>query len=208
MSKLVESLNPQQQAAVLHTEGPLSIVAGAGSGKTRTLTHKLAYLIQEQGIDPYKMVAVTFTNKAANEMKERVIALVGEVAEKATLSTYHSLCVKILRQEITFFDYPSRFNIIDNIDQKQVLRPIYKKHGLKSRIVSFGEMISYISQHKMRYNSPQFVLDTAKNDNEKVMANVYIDYVDALKRAKSLDFDDLLLFVARLFKENKEARER
>jgi len=208
MSKYVESLNPQQKAAVLHAEGPLSIVAGAGSGKTRTLTHKLAYLIDEVGVDPYRIVAVTFTNKAANEMKARVISLVGERAEQASLSTYHSLCVKILRREISFFDYPSNFNIIDNIDQKQVLRPIYKKHGLKSRIFSFNEMIGYISNQKMRYNSPDFAIDIAKNDNEKVAAKVYKDYVDSLKRAKSLDFDDLLLFVARLFKESKEARER
>lgn len=208
MSKYTQHLNEQQKAAVFHTEGSLSIVAGAGSGKTRTLTHKLAYLIDEIGINPYKLLAVTFTNKAANEMKDRVVKLVGDRANAATISTYHSLCVRILRREIGFFGLPSNFNIVDNIDQKQLLRPIYKKHNIKNRTISYSEMISYISHQKMKYNSPEFMMETAKSDNELLPAKIYKDYENSLRRAKSLDFDDLLLYVAKLFKESEEARER
>lgn len=208
MSKYVQDLNDRQKAAVLHTEGPLSIVAGAGSGKTRTLTHKLAYLIDEARIAPYKLLAVTFTNKAANEMKERVVALVGDKASSATISTYHSLCVRILRKEIDFFNLPKNFNIIDTIDQRQVLRPIYKKHNLKIRTLPFSQMIHYISKNKIRKNSPDYLIDAAKNDNEKIPALIFRDYEDSIRRSKSLDFDDLLLYVARLFKESKVAREK
>ena len=208
MSKHLINLNERQKAAVIHTEGSLSIVAGAGSGKTRTLTHKLAYLIDEIKIAPYKLLAVTFTNKAANEMRERVVNLVGDKASSATISTYHSLCVKILRQEIGFFDLPRNFNIIDTIDQRQVLRPIYKKYNLKIRTLPFSQMIHYISKNKIKNNSPEYLIQTAKNDNEKIPALIFQDYEDSLKRSKSLDFDDLLLYVARLFKNSKEARDK
>ena len=205
MSRFTDGLNTQQKAAVLHTTGPLSIVAGAGSGKTRTLTHKLAYLIDEINIDPYKVLAVTFTNKAAKEMKVRVEELIGAKAKVVTLSTYHSLCVRILRQEIDFFDYPKRFNILDTTDQRQILSPIYRKHGLSPRVISYSNMISYISKNKMLLNEAHVLIESAEKDSEKVMAKIYKDYMEVTRKSKSLDFDDLLVFVYKLFKENKEA---
>ena len=208
MSKYTDGLNLQQKAAVLHAAGPLSIIAGAGSGKTRTLTHKLAYLIEDVKIDPYKILAVTFTNKAAKEMVERVKDLVGEKSSRATISTYHSLCVRILRQDIDFFDYPKRFNILDTTDQRQILSPIYRKHGISPRTISYAAMIAYISKNKMLLNEPHVLLESAEKDSEKVMAKVYQDYIDVTKKSKALDFDDLLVFVHRLFKQNKVAAKK
>ncbi|WKX02479.1 ATP-dependent helicase [Candidatus Mycoplasma mahonii] len=208
MSELINGLNEQQKNAVLHTEGPLSIVAGAGSGKTMTITHKLAYLINEKNIDPWKILAVTFTNKAANEMKERVIKLVGEEANKSNISTYHSMCVKILRQEIGFFGYPSNFNILDTVDQRQILSPLYKKVNLSPKIISYNQMIAFISRNKILLNKPEDLLDASDGDAEKIMAGIYRDYEIKTKEYKSLDFDDLLLFVFRVFQESPEAREK
>ena len=208
MSKYTDGLNLQQKAAVLHAAGPLSIIAGAGSGKTRTLTHKLAYLIEDVKIDPYRILAVTFTNKAAKEMVERVKDLVGEKSSRATISTYHSLCVRILREDIDFFDYPKRFNILDTTDQRQILSPIYKKHGISPRTISYSAMIAYISKNKMLLNEAHVLLESAEKDSEKVMAKVYGDYIEVTKKSKALDFDDLLVFVHRLFKQNKVAAKK
>ncbi len=208
MSKYAEGLNPEQKKAVLHSSGPLSIIAGAGSGKTRTLTHKLAHLIDTQGIDPKKILAVTFTNKAAKEMNERARQLIGPKCEGATITTYHSLCVRILRQEIEFFGYNKRFNILDVPDQKQILRPLYRKYSLSSKSLSMAKMIAYISRNKMMMNKPHVLLESAEKDSEKVMAKIYGDYMEATKKSKALDFDDLLVFVNDLFKQNKEAAEK
>ncbi len=208
MSKFTTGLNPQQKKAVLHSKGPLSIIAGAGSGKTRTLTHKLAHLIDVEKIDAYKILAVTFTNKAAKEMNARVKELIGPKSEGSTISTYHSLCVRILRQEIEFFGYPSRFNILDVPDQKQILYPIYRKYDLSPRTLSYSAMIAYISKNKMLLNEPHVLIETAEKDTDKFMAKVYGDYMEATRKSKSLDFDDLLVFVHKLFKENKVAAKK
>lgn len=204
--KLLDNLNKQQKAAVLHVEGPIAVIAGAGSGKTRMLTRKIAYLIEDVGISPNKILAVTFTNKAANEMKERVIEMIGKKAEQAIISTYHALCSRILRQEIHFFDYPSYFNILDVVDQKQILSSIYKKHNIQAKSLTTNSMLDYISHNKVLNISPQEKLAEAKKDYEKLAATVYRDYQDELLRIKSLDFDDLIIFVHKLFKDNPAAR--
>ncbi|MCK5945741.1 MAG: UvrD-helicase domain-containing protein [Mycoplasmataceae bacterium] len=203
-NELIDELNKEQKAAVLHNKGPLAIIAGAGTGKTRTITRKIAYLIKNKKMTPENILAVTFSNKAANEMRERVFNLVGEQANLAQISTYHAFCVKVLREEIAFFDYPRKFNILDDIDQKQILRPIYKKFGISPHTFSYKETTSFISKMKMTKKSPEEVLESASNDNERIKAKLYLGYVAETKRIKSLDFDDLLIFVHTLF--NKDAK--
>ncbi|WP_128008698.1 UvrD-helicase domain-containing protein [Mycoplasma sp. ATU-Cv-508] len=201
-------LNTQQQAAVLHVQGPLAVIAGAGSGKTRMLTSKIAYLIVDIGISPERVLAVTFTNKATNEMRERVVEMIGSQAEKAQISTYHSLCAKILRSEIGHFGYPTHFNIIDGADQKQILDTIYKMHGASAKQFTHSSMLDYISRNKVLNISPSQKMSEARKDYEKLEAAVYRDYQQELERVKALDFDDLIIFVHKLFKENPNARAR
>ncbi len=204
--KTLDNLNKQQKAAVLHVDGPLAVIAGAGSGKTRMLTRKIAYLIENIGISPSKILAVTFTNKAANEMKERVIQMIAKQDEQPFIYTYHALCARILRQEITFFNYPKSFNILDGVDQKQILSTIYKAHNIQSKSLSTNSMLEYISHNKVLNILPNEKLSDAKKDHEKLRALVYHDYQNELLRIKSLDFDDLIIFVHKLFKENPSAR--
>ena len=198
-NELLGVLNKEQKAAVLHIKGPLAIIAGAGTGKTRTITRKIAYLIRHTKIEAEQILAVTFTNKASKEMRERVENLIGDEVNKTNISTYHSFCVKVLRQEIDFFGYPKNFNILDDIDQRQILKPIYKKYGISPHTFSYKEVISYICRKKMTRNTPEEVIEAATNDTERVKGKVYKDYIDETIRIKSLDFDDLLLFVHKLF---------
>src|SRR5256714_13391710 len=128
-SEILEGLNPVQREAVQHHEGPLLVVAGAGSGKTRVLTHRIAHLIRDHGISPFEILAITFTNKAAAEMKTRVAALVGPVAEKMWVSTFHSACVRILRRDAAQLDYPSRFTIYDQADAVRLTSYVIRDHG-------------------------------------------------------------------------------
>ncbi len=204
--KLLDNLNKQQKAAVLHVEGPLAVIAGAGSGKTRMLTRKIAYLIDNIGISHHKILAVTFTNKAANEMRERVMEMLNDQHKSALILTYHALCARILRQEISYFNYPSNFNILDATDQKQILSSIYKIHNIQTKSFSFNSMLDYISHNKVLNISPEEKKLEAKKDYEKLAALVYQDYQNELNRFKSLDFDDLIIFVHKLFKENATIR--
>ena len=204
MSKYLEGLNKNQTRAAGLIKGPVAIIAGAGSGKTRTITHKIAHLIEDKKFDSSRILAVTFTNKAASEMKERVISMIGTKAEKITISTYHSLASKILRHEIKAFGYPSNFNILDNIDQKLILAPIYKRHNILPKTHSYSSMISYISKSKIIGNSPEIEIKNAKKDAEKLIANMYKEYQTEVKRIKALDFEDLLIFTHKLFKEHPE----
>ncbi len=208
MSELISSLNTQQKAAVLHTEGPLAVIAGAGSGKTRMLTHKIAYLINEIKASPSKILAVTFTNKAANEMKERVIELIGKNGEDAQISTYHSFAVRILREEIEVLGYPSNFNILDDIDQKMILKPIYKTLNLSSKTMSPRIVLENISKFKMNGTSPEEALEQAKSDTDKALAKMYKGYMKQKEQIRSLDFDDLLLFVHKIFNEHPEIAQK
>ena len=204
MKNFLENLNTNQKAAVLHTEGAVAIIAGAGSGKTRTITKKIAYLIKNIGVLPGKILGITFTNKAANEMKERVEQELEEKIKYLTISTYHSLCARILRQEIEYFNYPSNFNIVDNLDQKQILSRIYKVYSLSPKSISYNAMIDFISKNKMRKVNVDELIDQSFSDAEKLKSRIMKDYQNELFKSKSLDFNDLLLFVEKLFSENEQ----
>ncbi|NQZ29340.1 MAG: UvrD-helicase domain-containing protein [Mycoplasmatales bacterium] len=209
MINILEGLNKSQKEAVIHTEGPLRLLAGAGSGKTRVLTHKVAYLIEEKKINPSRILAVTFTNKAAGEMKERVAAIVGETAaNQSLLSTYHSMCVRILRQDIPSLGYPRNFNIIDGIDQRQILKPIYAKYNVSSKTMSYSHMIDYISKAKSNLMEPEELLESAETEGDKYQALIYKGYKESTFASKSLDFDDLLIFVHKLFVTDKKVAEK
>ena len=194
-----KELNNEQNKAITYTSGPLAIIAGAGTGKTKTIIYKIAYLIENKKINPERILAVTFTNKAANEMKERLINLVGEKASNMQISTYHSFCSKILRQEILRIGYSSFFNILDNQDQKQILSEIYKKYNISPRTLSYKLMIYYISRNKILFNHPQKLVKEAKNDDEKTLAIIYKEYSENIKKINSLDFDDLLIKTKEIF---------
>ena len=201
MSKILNSLNEKQKEAVLYNDGPLAIIAGAGSGKTKTITHKIAYLINEKKINPSRILAVTFTNKAANEMRERVSKLVDINLKNIIISTYHSFSVRILREDIDLLGYRKNFNIIDNVDQKQILRPAYKNLGLSPRTIPFPRTIGMISKFKNARLTPEEVEQEAQKDIDFAYANLYKYYLEQQKATHSLDFDDLLFYAERLLKD-------
>lgn len=205
---LLDGLNEKQKQAVITTDTHLRIVAGAGSGKTRVITTRIAYLIEELGIAPYRILAITFTNKAANEMKVRVENILQVNRSGVMISTIHSLCVRILREEIRHFNYPQNFVILDSDDQKSILREIYKKLNVEIKTLSYAQALGYISNNKCAFIPAQKALDMVSYEFEKLMANVYLEYEKKLNDMQALDFDDLLIFVYRLFKENAEVREK
>ncbi|MCP4337268.1 MAG: UvrD-helicase domain-containing protein [Mycoplasma sp.] len=208
MEKILEGLNKSQKEAVLNTKGPLRILAGAGSGKTRVLTRKIAYLIEHEKIEPSQILAVTFTNKAAQEMKQRVKDIIGKKADDSILATYHSFCVRVLRQDINALGKVRNFNIIDNSDQRQILRPIYKKYGVSSKTITSSQMIEYISRQKSNLIKPSILIEEAETDGEKFKAKIYRDYLEVTERTNSLDFDDLLIKVYELFKNHPDVQKK
>lgn len=207
---ILDKLNEQQKKAVMHDNGPLAIIASAGSGKTRVITHKIAYLIEEKQYKPYRILAVTFTNKAAKEMQNRVIDMIGpENGEQVKLFTYHSLCARILREEISQLDgFTSNFNILDPADQRQILAGIYKKLAISPKTHTYGALIEFISHAKSDQIEPETFIKNAKTDTERLFAQIYRDYVLETNRLKSLDFDDLLLFVNKIFKQHPEVAQK
>lgn len=208
MSDFLKGLNKTQSKAVSITSGPLAIIAGAGSGKTTVITHKIAYLIEGKKMDPKRILSVTFTNKAAREMKDRLLNMVGEKVENMFVSTYHALCARILRQEISVLGYSKNFNIIDTIDQKLILSPLYKKYNLSPKTHSYSSVISYISKNKILGNKPEDLMEDAKNDADKIISNIYNDYSIQVKKMESVDFDDLLILVHKIFVENEDIAKR
>ena len=206
---IYDTLNEQQREAVFHTEGPLLILAGAGSGKTRVLTHRIAYLIEEQQVNPWNILAITFTNKAANEMKERVIGLLGDYAGGSLLCTIHSLCVRILRQNIRALNYPNNFIIMDEEDQKSLLKKIFKERQIDSKTISLKSCIHYISAYKIAGVSPERAMSFAGDYiGEQKKAIAYDDYEKYKEEHFMLDFDDLLLKTVELFENFPEILER
>ncbi|OCN04734.1 ATP-dependent DNA helicase PcrA [Erysipelotrichaceae bacterium MTC7] len=205
---ILNGLNAKQKEAVTTIDSHLRIVAGAGSGKTRVITTRIAYLIMEKHVAPYRILAITFTNKAANEMKERVETILGVKNSGVLLSTIHSLCVRILREEIRYFDYPRNFVILDGDDQKSILKDIYKKHEIEVKSAPYGQSLGYISNNKTNLIGAGKAYDMANYEHEKLLATIYLDYEKKLNDMQALDFDDLLLFVYRLFQENIEVREK
>lgn len=206
---LLTTLNEKQYCAVTTCDKHIRIVAGAGSGKTRVITTRIAYLIQEKKVTPQKILAITFTNKAANEMKERVSSFLGVGNTGVFISTIHSLCVRILREEIRHFEYPQNFTILDSDDQKSILKQIYKQKDMNIKEYPLGQMLSYISNNKSALIGPTQAEAMANvHTMAKVGSQVYALYEQKLKDMYALDFDDLLLFVYRLLKENAEVKQK
>jgi len=200
MSRLLDQLNPQQREAVEHTEGPVLILAGAGSGKTRVITYRIAYLIGEKGVAPESLLAVTFTNKAADQMKERVAALLSETLETwPHISTFHSFCVRVLRRSIDKLDYSRDFSIYDEDDQARVVKAAVNELGLGEQVASPRSVLSRISYVKNRGIPPEELFREAKDPATEKLASLYERYERKLRLANALDFDDLLLKTVELF---------
>jgi len=205
---IYDSLNPMQQEAVYHTEGPLLILAGAGSGKTRVLTHRVAYLIEEKEVKPWNIMAITFTNKAAGEMRERVDQLVQFGAESIWVSTFHSTCVKILRRFIDYLGYSNNFTIYDADDQRTLMKQVIKKMDLDPKQYRERIVLSVISSAKNELISPQeFRLNAEGDWRQKKLAEVYQEYQTQLVKNNALDFDDLIFKTVDLLRMNVEVRE-
>ncbi len=200
-----KDLNDKQMQAVLTTEGPVLMLAGAGSGKTKALTHRIAYLIEEKGIDPYNILAITFTNKAAQEMRERVDRIVTQGAGSVWISTFHSMCVRILRRYIDQLDYQNNFTIYDSDDQKAVVKAALKKLNIDPKQYPEKGVMAEISRAKEKFLSPD-AYDRAASGNYRKMqiARVYQEYQRNLKQSNALDFDDLLYKTVELFQFHPE----
>ncbi len=202
---IYDTLNEQQREAVFQTEGPVLILAGAGSGKTRVLTHRIAYLIEEMGVNPWNILAITFTNKAAGEMRSRVDDIVGFGAEQIWVATFHSTCVRILRRYIDKIGFSNNFTIYDTDDQKGVIRDICKRMQIDTKRIKERSIMSAISSAKNDMITPeQYMLDNGYDFVLKQIGEVYAEYDATLRKNNALDFDDLLLKTVQLFKANKE----
>ncbi len=199
---MLEGLNDRQKEAVLYNEGPLLIIAGAGAGKTKTLTTKIAYLIEEGFAYPYNVLAITFTNKAAKEMKDRLYGLIGDLAKKVQVSTFHSFGLKLLRENYEKLGYEANFVIMDSDDSLTVVKKIVKDLGYDPKIYNPRAIRNKISSCKNEMMTPEMYERYAVSDYEKVMHKVYEKYEEKLKKNNSVDFDDLLLLPIKLFKEN------
>jgi DNA helicase-2/ATP-dependent DNA helicase PcrA len=203
---IYDTLNPEQKRAVLHDKGPLLILAGAGSGKTRVLTHRIAYLIEERAVNPWNILAITFTNKAAKEMRERVDKIVGNGSESIWVSTFHSTCVRILRRFIDTIGYSKSFTIYDTDDQKTLMRDICKFLTIDTKKMNERSILSVISKAKDEMISPEeFALNAQSDYNQSRYSQAYTEYQKRLKSSNALDFDDLIYKTVELFQTNQEA---
>ncbi|WP_214754291.1 MULTISPECIES: DNA helicase PcrA [unclassified Exiguobacterium] len=200
--ELVKGMNPPQAEAVKYTDGPLLIMAGAGSGKTRVLTHRVAYLMASKQIAPWNILAITFTNKAAREMKDRIARLVGGVADDIWISTFHSMCVRILRRDIDRIRYDRNFSILDSSDQLTAIKQVLKELNLDPKKYEPRTLLGMISNHKNELRTPQDAAGlVGNNPYEKVISDVYTAYEKKLKQNNVLDFDDLIMKAIQLFQE-------
>ena len=205
MSNLLENLNDKQQEAVEYMAGPLLILAGAGSGKTRVLTYKIAYLLEKEIVKPWQILAITFTNKAAKEMKERIEALVGQVSNDMWLGTFHSVCVRILKREIELLGYTRDFNIFDEIDKEKVIKEVMKKLNIDEKVYPVGLIKSEISKAKEAMKDEvAYQKDAIGDFRKEEIAKVYNMYQETLKKNNSIDFDDIIMLTVQLFLENPD----
>ncbi len=202
--QIVQGMNSEQAKAVQHTEGPLLIMAGAGSGKTRVLTHRIAYLLHEKGVPPYNIIAITFTNKAAREMKERVRRLTGADSDAIWVSTFHSLCVRILRRDIDRIGYNRNFSILDAADQLSVIKQVIKDLNLDPKKWDPRSMLNGISSAKNQLIEPERFKKEANNFYEETNARIYEEYQKTLGKNDALDFDDLIMKTIQLFEQVPE----
>lgn len=203
--EIVKGMNGKQKEAVIHTEGPLLIMAGAGSGKTRVLTHRIAYLVEEKAVNPWNILAITFTNKAASEMKVRVEDLIENGGNEIWVSTFHSLCVRILRRDIDKIGYSRSFTISDSGDQQALIKRILKQKNIDPKKYNPKAILAEISNAKNQLKTPQ---DYRKDGNgaywETIVADCYESYQRELRNSEALDFDDLIMLTVRLFEEHEE----
>ena len=197
------SLNPEQLSAVEHTKGPVLILAGAGSGKTRVLTQRIAYLIDHEKVDPWNILAITFTNKAANEMKERVGQAVGVHSSAVFVATFHSTCVRILRNHAELLGYTSHFSIYDSDDSKTLMKRIVKENQLETRDLKLRTFLNAVSSAKDQLKDPtDFMMENEREYNGDKLSAAYSKYQKALEEANAFDFDDLIMKTVELFKKN------
>ena len=207
MNSLVKNMNAERGEAVRTTEGPLLIMAGAGSGQTRVLTHRIAYVLDEKDVSPYNILAITFTNKAAKEMKARVEQLVGEEAQVIWMSTFHSMCVRILRRDADRIGIERNFTIIDPTDQKSVIKDVLKNENIDSKRFEPRMFIGAISNLKNELKTPEDAQKEANDYHSQMVATVYKGYQRQLSRNEALDFDDLIMTTINLFERVPEALE-
>lgn len=201
---IYDSLNKEQKDAVMHTDGPVLILAGAGSGKTRVLVHRIAYLMDVKGVAPYNILAITFTNKAAGEMRERVNKLIGFGADQVWVSTFHSTCVRILRRHIDLLGYDTNFTIYDEDDSKSVMKQVFKNLNIDNKQLKEKTVLNAISNAKDELiGCDQFEKDAYTYDEQKI-AQCYREYQSTLKSSNALDFDDIIFFTVELFKKCPE----
>lgn len=205
--KLLNGLNPEQQNAVKATDGPLLLMAGAGSGKTRVLTHRIGYLIVEKRVNPYNILAITFTNKAAREMKERIRKMMGGAAEEIWISTFHSMCVRILRRDIDRLGFNRNFTILDSGEQQSVVKAILKDKNIDPKKFDPRAILGSISSAKNELIEHEEYAKAAGGFFEKVVSEVYEEYQKRLHRNQSLDFDDLIMMTIQLFRRVPEVLE-
>ncbi len=202
---IYDTLNPMQKEAVLCTEGPLLILAGAGSGKTRVLTHRVAYLIEEKKVNPWNIMAITFTNKAAGEMRERVDQLVSFGAESVWVSTFHSSCVRILRRHIEPLGFTTSFSIYDSDDQRTLMKQVFKQLQVDTKQFRERSVLSVISSAKDKLILPEtFLLSAGQDFRQKQIGEMYREYQRLLRKNNALDFDDLIMKTVELFQNNPE----
>ena len=208
MPEILEGLNNKQYEAVTSTEGPCLVIAGAGSGKTKVLTHKIAYLIQEKGVKPWDILAITFTNKAANEMKERIANLVGESAKDIWMGTFHSICVRILRRFIDRIGFETSFIIFDTSDQKTLVKNCLKDLSIDDKMFNDRAVLSEISNAKNEMLTPAEYQAKAMGDFRKEkISTVYELYQKRLKENNAIDFDDIINYTIKILQENEDVRE-
>ena len=204
-AELLNGMNPRQKEAVLHTDGPLLLMAGAGSGKTRVLTHRIAYLIEEKEVNPWNILAITFTNKAAKEMKERVNAILASGGEDVWVSTFHSMCVRILRRDVDFIGYNRNFTIIDSSDQLTLMKRILKELNIDPKKYDPRSILGTISQAKNSLQTPQDFTKMQGSYYEEIAAKCYAAYQKELQYNQCMDFDDLIMNTIRLFEEHPDS---
>jgi DNA helicase II / ATP-dependent DNA helicase PcrA len=205
--KLLNGLNPEQQRAVKTTDGPLLIMAGAGSGKTRVLTHRIAYLMVEKFVNPYNILAITFTNKASREMRERIQKLMGGTADQVWISTFHSMCVRILRRDIDRIGFNRNFTILDTSDQLSVIKQILKDKNIDPKKFDPRALLSSISSAKNELIDPEQFAKNAGDYFENVVSEVYTEFQKRLRKNQALDFDDLIMTTILLFQRVPEVLE-
>ncbi len=208
MNSIIDELNEKQKEAVINTEGPCLVIAGAGSGKTKVLTHKIAYLMQEKDVKPWNILAITFTNKAANEMKERVENLVGEVANDMWIGTFHSICVRILRKYIDRIGFTSSFIIFDTSDQRTLVKQCLKQLNVDDKLFTDRAVLSEISNAKNEMLEPDmYKMRTNGEMRKETIAQIYNLYQRKLKENNAIDFDDIINYTIKILSENPDVLE-